>query len=218
MILLQICGRKRATAHNFSNSHGVLFMVRMKDCIAAGLIGFCTQIAIAGQSVTAEMPAAPPAEQCLTRSQLSTELTPVSLDRALTSCVTTSRLDAAVFLFALGGVYGRYDALRVADDTAGQAATIIRANAIQSMPAEKQEAFVQHVKAIMANADERATLCASVRSFGPPTYYPAYMVNHGMRAMQATMSGQQLENGGIRADFDSVKGWDAALAGYLQCD
>ncbi|WP_233412001.1 hypothetical protein, partial [Paraburkholderia kururiensis] len=50
----------------------------------------------------------------------------------MVACATASRWDAAVFLFAPGGVYGAYDAARVADATAGQAARGLRSGAMQA--------------------------------------------------------------------------------------
>ncbi|MGH8779611.1 hypothetical protein [Paraburkholderia sp.] len=91
-------------------------------------------------------------------------------------------------------------------------------NAMQSMPADKREIFEERLKTIMRSAGEKAKLCIAAHDFGAPAYYPAYMVNHGLGAMQAAMSGQTTEDGGLRSDFDSTKGWSDALTGYLQCD
>ncbi|WP_233411995.1 hypothetical protein, partial [Paraburkholderia kururiensis] len=135
----------------------------------------------------------------------------------MVACATASRWDAAVFLFALGGVYGAYDGARVADPTAGQAARVLRSGAMQAIPDAQREAFRQRLEDIMRDPGAQAALCDSVRGFGAPAYYPTYMVDHGLGAMQAAMSGQQVANGGLRADFDAAKGWDAAVAGYLQC-
>ncbi|GAB6852574.1 hypothetical protein [Paraburkholderia kururiensis] len=91
------------------------------------------------------------------------------------------------------------------------------AGAMQAIPDAQREAFRQRLEDVMRDPGAQATLCASVRGFGAPAYYPACMVDHGPGAMQAAMSGQPVANGGLRQDFDAAKGWDAAVAGYLQC-
>ncbi|WP_199544952.1 hypothetical protein [Paraburkholderia kururiensis] len=94
----------------------------MKRHIVAGLVPLLAQAAFAAQPVVAGAAGVAGPEQCLSRPQLSREQTPVVLNRAMVACAAASRWDAAVFLFAPGGVYGAYDAARVADPTAGQAA------------------------------------------------------------------------------------------------
>ncbi len=131
----------------------------------------------------------------------------------MVACAAASRWDAAVFLFAPGGVYGAYDAARVADPTAGQAARVLRSGAMQAIPDAQREAFRQRLEDVMRDPGAQATLCASVHGFRAPAYYPACMVDHGLGAMQAAMSGQPVANGGLRPDFDAAKGWDAAVCG-----
>ncbi|CAM2194925.1 exported protein of unknown function [Paraburkholderia kururiensis] len=189
----------------------------MKRHIVAGLVPFLAQAAFAAQPVVAGASGVSGPQQCLTRSQLSREQTPVVLNRAMVACAAASRWDAAVFLFALGGTYGAYDAARVTDPSAGQAARVLRAGAMQAIPDAQREVFRKRLEDVMRDAGAQAALCDSVHGFGAPAYYPAYMVDHGLGAMQAAMSGQPVANGALRADFDAAKGWDAAVAGYLQC-
>ncbi|CAG2129911.1 hypothetical protein CUPL110328_23250 [Cupriavidus plantarum] len=155
---------------------------------------------------------------CLEPTQLRNDMNPVVLNRVMAACIAQTQLDNAVFAFALSGAYGHFDSLRVADKTAHQVVKVIRGFTLQSADSAQLQAFQSHLTATMGNPAQRRGLCASVRSFGPPAYFPAYMVQHGMAAMSAATAGSTPAPRALVDNFDEARGWTAAVTSYLQCE
>ena len=86
------------------------------------------------------------------------------------------------FLFALAGAYGRFDTLRVADNSAHQAVAVARMQALSTLDKSKQTAFQESLKATLGNPEGLAAACKEIVRIGPPNYYPRYMIQHGMGA------------------------------------
>lgn len=61
-----------------------------------------------------------------------------------------------------------------------------------------------------------ATLCEQVKKIGPPRYFPAYMVNHGMSAMIGALS-NQAPAAPLKADFNAAATWTELQFKYLNC-
>lgn len=57
---------------------------------------------------------------CVGAEKLENKHTPSDLFKALIKCTEQEKYKEGAFLFALGGVYGRFDSLRVTDQTAHQ--------------------------------------------------------------------------------------------------
>lgn len=155
---------------------------------------------------------------CLEPAQLRNDMTPVVLNQVLASCINQNQQDNAVFAFALGGAYGYFDTLRVADETARQAVKVIRMVTMGSLAKDWLQAFQDHLNAVMGDRTQRRSVCATVRGYGPPAYYPKYMVDHGMAAMKAAMSGTTLAARGLVENFDEAKSWNVAVNSYLLCE
>lgn len=191
-------------------------LYKLVACSVAALAMFGLSNAMADTIAPSAVSSKP--SSCTDRERLSREMTPVEMNQALPDCIAGSQMDTALFLFALSGTYGRYDALRVEDKTSPQVTTILRSQAMQRLTNEQKSAFMSQVKQVAENPSKHSSLCAAVRGFGAPTYYPAYMVNHGMAAVQASISRKSLANRGLRDGFDSKVGWDLAVSEYLHCN
>src|SRR5262249_28701047 len=78
---------------------------------------------------------------CAGSAKLQNMYTPADLYRAAELCIRRATYRDAAFLYALAGVYGRYDTLRVADRSAHQAITVLQMQAFGGLPPDRQEAF-----------------------------------------------------------------------------
>lgn len=149
---------------------------------------------------------------CPDASKLSNKYTPADLYRAVSKCAEQGAHKEGAFLFALAGVYGRYDTFRVADATAHQAVTVLLMQAFARLSKEKKIALKDGIKNALGNAEGRAAMCKDVVRIGPPNYYPRYMIQHGMDAFL-----KKGPSDGLVKDFDAEAAWQKSLDTYLHC-
>lgn len=149
---------------------------------------------------------------CASPEQLDDTHTPADLYRGLAACVEEQQYERGVLLFALAGTYGRYDTLRVADRTAHQAVVVLHMNHFDTLDDSDRQQFSETLKRTVADPVELDKLCNEIRGIGAPTYFPRYMVQHGMAAFQG-----DLANDGLVEGFDAEAAWNDSLVSYLHC-
>lgn len=157
-----------------------------------------------------------PKRPCVRLDQISGNPTPMELYGALNDCLENHRDADAVALFALAGMDSAFDSLRVTDKTAGQARQILIMDLFQRMPPEIHARFESTLKEEAADVPRHAALCDQVRKVGPPTYFPAYMVNHGMGAVQSALA-NQAPPAPLEPNFNAQASWTQLLTNYLNC-
>lgn len=150
--------------------------------------------------------------KCLDQTSANSLHTPVALSSAMIDCVRQSRLDDAVFLYAMSGVYGNFDSLRVSDPSAPQAVSVLRMAVMDSLTDQQKAVFKQRVVERLQNQDYRARVCNQIDRIGPPQYFPNYMIQHGMAAIVGPRS-----DNGLKPRFDEKVAWKGALNSYLHC-
>ena len=157
-----------------------------------------------------------PKRPCVRLDQITGSPTPMELYGALNDCLQKNRDSDAVALFALAGMDSAFDSLRVADKTAGQARQILIMDLFQRMPADSHTVFESTMKNEAADPPRHAALCEQVKRIGPPAYFPAYMVNHGMGVMQSALSNHAPPTP-LEPNFDGAATWSKLLTNYLNC-
>ncbi len=149
---------------------------------------------------------------CVGAEKLGNRYTPADLYKAVSKCVESSKYKEGVFLFALAGVYGRFDSLRVEDKTAHQAVTVLLMQALGSQDKNKQAAFKEGLNKTLGTPEGLAAACKDIVRIGPPDYFPRYMIQHGMDAFLKSGSGN-----GLVIGFDERAAWKQSLDTYLHC-
>jgi hypothetical protein len=149
---------------------------------------------------------------CVDSAGLKNIYSSADLYKGLAKCISDGAYERGVLLFALAGVYGRYDTLRVADPTAQQATTVLRMTYLDSLDESKKLAFLDKLKGVLGTPDGLKNICSEVRKIGAPTYFPRYMIQHGMGAVMGDTS-----RGGLIDGFDSESAWEKSLDSYLHC-
>ncbi|PRH82769.1 hypothetical protein [Arenimonas caeni] len=150
---------------------------------------------------------------CIPLVEAKNTHTPADLYRAVADCVETGNFADGVLLFALAGVYGRFDTLRVLDKTAHQALPALQMENLWPIAEEKYDQFRTEAGRMLQDEKAFAAVCAEIRKLGPPNYYPRYMVQHGIGAF---LSGPG-SGDGLVPGFDEASGWDESLDNYLHC-
>ena len=150
---------------------------------------------------------------CAAGQSLGNRYTPVNLYLGAGACAKQpATFEAATNMFVLAGVYGRYDMLRVKDESAHQAVSVMR----MAVDGHLSEAFRQHLRRIADSEMGTLKLCAMVQRAGPPAYFPSYMVQHGLQSTQAALKGRAPASP-LREDLDTRVAWADAVEGYLHC-
>lgn len=149
---------------------------------------------------------------CLDKSKLSGKMSPLDLWKSIASCISSENYDQGVFMYAMAGAFGRFDALRVADQSAHQATKVLPMIVFGSLPKDKVEAFQARVQQTLGDELTRKTYCAEIESLGPPDYFPSYMIQHGLGAFTGASGDQSFV-----VPFEPKVVWPQAVKEYLLC-
>jgi hypothetical protein len=147
---------------------------------------------------------------CIAQSEIKTSYNPVDLYIGAKACIDADNYERAVALFQMASIFGRYDMQRVADKTAHQAIIVGRIQILGSRPPEKIAKFQSLAKTTAQDAAKIQVLCKDLRHIGPPTYYPRYMIQHGLNAFTSGANA-------LVPDFSAAQGWDLVLNTYVHC-
>jgi hypothetical protein len=150
--------------------------------------------------------------RCVSIDLAAKDRTPPDLYQGVSACIQQEDYRTAVALFALAGMESRFDAERVLDKTAGQAGQALVMDTINGLPADKRAKFQSAVNAVAADPEVLSRTCSAIRKIGYPSYYPAYMVLHGIRAFTAKPDDPTME-----PNFDAATAWNTLLGSYLNC-
>jgi len=148
---------------------------------------------------------------CVDLGALTNVHTPADIFPGVRKCIEAGEYGKAADLFAVAGVYGRFDMLRVVDQTAHQAIAALQINTLGSIDQARVAAFQESVQGhYHAGSDDLVRICGHLKEMGPPAYEPVYMLQHGLSVFTG-------EGGGLKADFNPTEAWSEALDGYLHC-
>lgn len=147
--------------------------------------------------------------KCTTLDKVSPDYTPADMYPAFADCVDKGRYQDATQLFMLAGADSSFDVLRVSDITAHDAKTVLVMKSMATIDPTKKAAWAESMKTYLAGAGHTEG-CATIRRLGPPSYYPSYMIQHGMAALTG---GNQAP---LVTPFDASAAWQSVLTTYLQ--
>ncbi len=154
--------------------------------------------------------------QCIAFDKVNSQSAPPELYRSVGQCIQSDDYSSALSLFVLAGMDTRFDMLRVADNTARDAGMVLMRNTFESVPAEEQKKFNNAIRAVSADNSVRDYLCGWTQQAGPPSYYPTYMIMHGMHAVTAGLTKTPLQQELLPVP-DAPGTWRKIGASYLHC-
>jgi hypothetical protein len=150
--------------------------------------------------------------RCIELAEVTNQNTPADIFPGVQDCMNKKDYSRAAKLFALAGSYGRFDRMRVTDQSAHQAVTALQINHLGSFSKEENDGLLNSITAIANNPDAFKSMCAQIKKIGPPAYYPSYMVQHGMGAFIGGGSTKP-----IKEDLNTSEAWNKAVNGFLRC-
>lgn len=151
-------------------------------------------------------------DRCVDIARLDNRYLPTGLFLGAAQCVHEGRITEAVEMYALGGIYGRFDTKRVSDKSAHQAVSLALMMTVNALAPEEGNAFKKAISDAKGNPQRIATICRKIERLGPPSYYPLYMTSHGISNFTGDQQRQALVEG-----FDARVTWDELLDSYLHC-
>ncbi len=84
--------------------------------------------------------------------------------------------------------------------------------AFQGIDAATLQRFEHALLASLQNDATHHALCRRLLHLGPPTYFPRYMVQHGMAAFVNPGANT------LKTPFDAAAGWLGVMKHYAHCD
>lgn len=197
-------------------------------CIVLSLVGMLISLAGHAQNITVKQYTTPSGAvirhyetegnlavthdlKCTSLDEVKNTYTPSDLYRAYADCVQKNNYKDATELFMVAGAYARFDALRVTDKSAHQARTALIMNASSSMSEQQRNEWKAYLDKYTPESQEAAEACGKIKRIGPPDYYPAYMIQHGIKAFLKEKTDP------IVPDFDPQNAWQTVLDKGLHC-
>lgn len=127
--------------------------------------------------------------KCLKPEDIKSKYTPADLMPAVVDCIDQERYDDGLFVFLIASLYGSFDKQRVKDISAHQAISALIAKHIQFLDTPNKKKynqltmkFFEEVQDNQKNSVLENRLCDIVVNLRRPTYFPIYMIYHGMDA------------------------------------
>lgn len=147
---------------------------------------------------------------CISVDEVKPSYSPADLFYGLSQCLDKSEYEKAAVLYSIAFAYGKYDSLRVVDKSAHQALSVMKFNLMNA----KKEHIDKFQIVVTEKFKDRTKLCQELQGIQPPTYFPRYMIQHGIQALtQATQS-----NNGLIENFNVQDAWETGVKkGYLKC-
>jgi len=189
------------------------FLKIMKNLFIVTLLAFATNLAYAQKNITLEADGnleSPKPLLCVDLSEVTNEHNPADILHGMRKCIELKDYKNAASLFAIAGVYGRYDTYRVKDKSAHQALLVLQQNVTLDLNEEDKKYLMEHIKELMEPSSLNA-ICQAIRKIGPPNYHPRYMIQHSITAFLEN------EDNGLNEIFDSEESWKLTLKNYLRC-
>lgn len=149
---------------------------------------------------------------CVELTEITNKHNPADILNGMGKCIELQKFEKAAKLFAIAGVYGKYDTYRVKDRTAHQALLVLQQNIILKFGDDDKKKMMSSLQVLLEKGSHNlSAVCQSIQEVGVPEYIPKYMIQHGMQAFI------NKEDKGIVEDFDSKASWSLALESYLHC-
>lgn len=149
--------------------------------------------------------------RCVDALSLTSKHSAADITVGARRCLAQKNYDRAAELMMVASAYAYYDKFRVADRSAHGALNALFAKELYTFPQfERGELYVS-IDKLDAGEGRKRKICRHLESNLPPSYYPKYMIAHGMDGFS-----RDSQNPLITA-FDKDASWRKALA-FIRCD
>jgi hypothetical protein len=150
---------------------------------------------------------------CINGSQVLSTHTPPDLFLSAYKCIMSGEFERAARLTTIAQAFGIFDVARLTDPTTRGGPEVLANRVISQVPKEKLNGLALALRAAQASSSINDDLCNDLKRSGPPTYYPKYLVLHGL----AAYNGQATPENSLKAPFDATATWSTYLRNSIGC-
>ncbi len=147
---------------------------------------------------------------CVSSTSVGPESTAADIAAGAKDCAKSSKYNEAAELIMVASAYAYFDTQRVADKNAHGALNALFAKEFGSLPEAERSELFSSIDALDSNDLRKSEICAYLSSAAPPTYYPDYMIAHGMGAFSGSTKEPLITN------FNPSDAWSKSMA-FLKC-
>lgn len=139
---------------------------------------------------------------CITLNNISNTTTPPELFIGVKDCFDEGELDNAAIMYFFARLYGAFDGKRVDDNSAGQAIAVMQRSIFSQIDKVNIKEFQTLIKEEYGKGSNKFDeFCQASKKNGPPSYYPRYMILHGIKAFSG------IKGDGLKSGFDTEAEW-----------
>lgn len=149
---------------------------------------------------------------CIPLAEAKNTYTPPDLYKGAGTCIAQENYDLAARLFALADIYAMFDGQRITDKTAAQGRIVLTMNTFSNITDDKKNKFKEALNHQLQTHELLKNLCSEVERIGAPSYYPSYMILHGVKAFMGNP-----HEGALVKDFDTPGAWKSLQSRALKC-
>ena len=147
---------------------------------------------------------------CVSPTSVGPESTAADIAAGGKDCAESSKYNEAAELIMIASAYAYFDTQRVTDKTAHGALNALFAKEFGSLPEAQKNELFSSIDALDNNLPRKSEICSYLISAPPPSYFPNYMIAHGMGAFTGS-SKEPLIKG-----FNASEAWSKSLA-FVKC-
>ena len=148
---------------------------------------------------------------CEPATEINTTYSAADVVAGAVACVEAEKFDEAADLVMVSSAFALFDTQRVADETAHGALQALYSEAFGGLPADQASRLNDSITRMSPDNPRAQVICEPLEASEPPTYFPGYMVSHGLGAF----SGESQEP--LVEDFDADAAWMRSLD-FINCN
>lgn len=147
---------------------------------------------------------------CVSATSVGPESTAADIAVGAKDCADLSKYKEAAELIMVASAYAFFDTRRVTDKTAHSALNALFAKELGSLPEANRNELFAHIDALDNNQPRKTEICSYLAGAPPPSYFPNYMIAHGMSAFTGSVKEPLIK------DFNATEAWSKSMA-FVKC-
>lgn len=126
-------------------------------------------------------------------------------------CLKKKSYGEAAELTMVASAFANFDTRRVSDKSAHIAQQALFSETFRKQSEERMTELFAHMNQLGPESERHKAICAYLESLGPPSYFPKYMIAHGMATFTGSKEPPLIE------PFDAQTSWAATLSEFVNC-
>ena len=147
---------------------------------------------------------------CVNATTVNSESTAADIAAGAKECVKQSKFGEAAELILVASAYVHFDTQRVSDKSAHGALNALFAKEFGSLTESDRNKLFSSIDVLDNNQARKKEICSYLVSAQPPSYFPNYMIAHGMGAFTGSSEEPLITN------FNVNEAWSKSMV-FVKC-